>query len=119
MGDDPSPEVPRPPLAAREQGSRDPHVAAAAHPREGTGSVAEVVSRLTLRYSPRRHPYRRRKAVSGIDDVGPYTHNGDDRLLAELGLKTEGWVKHDWTDLGTVVVEEEDDEKSPTRPAAE
>lgn len=54
-----------------------------------------------------------------IDDVGPYSHNGDDRLFKKLGLKTKGWKKHEWNDLGVVTVHEEDDERTPTIPASE
>lgn len=34
-----------------------------------------------------------------------YSHNGDDRLLSSLGLRTEGFERG-WTDLGTVTVHE-------------
>lgn len=49
-------------------------------------------------------------------------YSGDKGLMASLGLRTWGF-KHEWTDLGTVVVEEADTENEyncPTgpRPAA-
>lgn len=41
--------------------------------------------------------------------VHAYKHNGDERLLKELGLRTTNFGR-DWTDLGTVVVYEEEPE---------
>lgn len=46
-----------------------------------------------------------------------YTHNGDHNLLSSLGLKTSGFER-DWTDLGTVVVQEADDNEYGHLPAA-
>ena len=55
--------------------------------------------------------------MSDLTDVGP--RDEDIQLLTEIGLKKEGWVFHDWTDLGMVVVRQEDDERIPSIPASE
>lgn len=52
-----------------------------------------------------------------LTEVGP--RDVELRLLRELGLKTEGWVFHDWTDLGTVVVYEGESAKIPPIPQSE
>lgn len=50
---------------------------------------------------------------------GAYTHNGDRALMAELGLRTDGFDS-EFTPLGTVVVEEaEPDGQFGPRPAVE
>jgi hypothetical protein len=35
-----------------------------------------------------------------------YTHNGDDQVLREMGLKTQGMDSGPWLDLGTVEVDD-------------
>lgn len=45
-----------------------------------------------------------------FDGGSAYTHNGDRELCEELGLKTTGWGR-EWTEIGTVIVAEEEYEK--------
>lgn len=43
-----------------------------------------------------------------------YTHNGDDELIASLGLKTHDVSDKRWSDLGTVVLIEAEDKHFET-----
>lgn len=45
-----------------------------------------------------------------IDFTSAYSHNGDHAFMVNLGLRADGYALHEWTDLGTVIVEEADPE---------
>ena len=55
----------------------------------------------------------------GVIDPPYSAYEEDAKLMASLGLKTTDWPAHEFVDLGTVVVHEEDTDRTPPTPAAE